>query len=133
MRLQTNLVVFVLTISTVLALDNNNPETWRSPNKKYAIKEAFYGEGKRVVPYSSIFQQDDPQLLTARERAILRRYGVLTAIFSQSASSAVTIGRMPQSIGWSAEEFRRLSFLLGWSLLDSFRLPPRARFSTLAP
>jgi hypothetical protein len=32
-----------------LALDNNNPETWRSPNKKYAIKEAFYGEGKRVI------------------------------------------------------------------------------------
>jgi hypothetical protein len=49
MRLQTNLVAFVLTISTALALDNNNPETWRSPNKKYAIKEAFYGEGKRVV------------------------------------------------------------------------------------
>jgi hypothetical protein len=49
MRLTTNLVAFVLTIATALALDNNNPETWRSPNKKYAIKEAFYGEGKRVV------------------------------------------------------------------------------------
>ena len=34
---------------TSLALDNNNPEKWISPNKKYAIKEAFYGEGKRVV------------------------------------------------------------------------------------
>src|SRR5207247_9563133 len=30
-------------------------------------------------------------------------------------------------------EFRRLSFLLGWSLLSFFRLPPRTRFSTLAP
>ena len=49
MRLTANLVAFVLTIATALALDNNNPETWRSPNKKYAIKEAFYGEGKRVV------------------------------------------------------------------------------------
>lgn len=49
MRLTTNLVAFVLTIATALALDNNNPETWRSPNKKYAIKEAFYGEGKRVI------------------------------------------------------------------------------------
>jgi hypothetical protein len=49
MPLITKLVAFVLTIATALALDNNNPETWRSPNKKYAIKEAFYGEGKRVV------------------------------------------------------------------------------------
>jgi hypothetical protein len=49
MRLTTNLGAFVLTIATALALENNNPETWRSPNKKYAIKEAFYGEGKRVV------------------------------------------------------------------------------------
>jgi len=49
MRLTTNLVAFVFTIATALALDNNNPETWCSPNKKYAIKEAFYGEGKRVV------------------------------------------------------------------------------------
>jgi hypothetical protein len=49
MRLTTSLVAFVLTIATALALDNNNPETWCSPNKKYAIKEAFYGEGKRVV------------------------------------------------------------------------------------
>jgi hypothetical protein len=39
----------MLTIAAAMALDNNNPETWRSPNKKYAIKEAFYGEGKRVV------------------------------------------------------------------------------------
>jgi hypothetical protein len=49
MRLTTNLVAFVLTIATALALENNNPETWISPNKKYAIKEAFYDEGKRVV------------------------------------------------------------------------------------
>jgi hypothetical protein len=48
MRLTTNLVAVVLTIATALALDNNNPETWISPNKKYAI-EAFYGEGKRIV------------------------------------------------------------------------------------
>ena len=34
---------------TSLALENNNPEKWISPNKKYAIKEAFYGEGKRIV------------------------------------------------------------------------------------
>jgi hypothetical protein len=49
MRLHTNLVAFVLTISTALALDNNDPETWRSPNKKYTFKEAFYGEGKCIV------------------------------------------------------------------------------------
>jgi hypothetical protein len=34
---------------TSLALDNNNPEKCISPNKKYAIKEAFYGEGKGIV------------------------------------------------------------------------------------
>ena len=49
MRFHINIVAFVLTISTALALNNNNPETWRSPNKKYAIREAFYGEHKRVV------------------------------------------------------------------------------------
>src|SRR5215472_4970727 len=49
MRLSTNLLAFMLTIAAALALDNNNPETWCSPNKKYAIKQAFYGEGKRVV------------------------------------------------------------------------------------
>jgi hypothetical protein len=49
MRLPTSLVALLVTISTALALVNNNPETWRSPNEKYAIKEAFYGEGKRVV------------------------------------------------------------------------------------
>src|SRR5262252_3219880 len=49
MRFHINIVAFVLTISTALALNNNNPETWRSPNKKYAIREAFYGERKRVV------------------------------------------------------------------------------------
>jgi hypothetical protein len=49
MRFPASLAALVLTISTALALVNNNPETWRSPNKKYAIKEAFYGEGKRVV------------------------------------------------------------------------------------
>jgi len=49
MRFPTSLVALVLTISTALRLYNNNPETWRSPNKKYAIKEAFYGEGKRIV------------------------------------------------------------------------------------
>ena len=49
MRLLGNLIIFVLTISAALALEDNHPETWRSPNKKYAIKEAFYGEGKRVI------------------------------------------------------------------------------------
>ncbi len=50
MRFIANILVFLLSVSTALALNNNNnPETWQSPNKKYAIKEAFYGEGKRVV------------------------------------------------------------------------------------
>jgi hypothetical protein len=49
MRFPTTLVALVLTISTALGLYNNNPETWRSPNEKYAIKEAFYGQGKRVI------------------------------------------------------------------------------------
>jgi hypothetical protein len=49
MRLTTNLIAFVLTTATALALENNNPQTWRSPNKKYAIREAFYGQGKRVI------------------------------------------------------------------------------------
>jgi hypothetical protein len=49
MRLGATLVIFPLTFSAALALDNNNPETWCSPNNRYAIKEAFYGEGKRVI------------------------------------------------------------------------------------
>jgi hypothetical protein len=49
MRFIANTLVFLLSVSTVLALNNNNPETWHSPNKKYAVKESFYGEGKRVI------------------------------------------------------------------------------------
>src|SRR4029453_14873565 len=49
MRFISNILVFLLSVSTALALTNNNPETWHSPNKKYAVKESFYGEGKRVV------------------------------------------------------------------------------------
>jgi len=49
MRFAANLFIFPLTFSWALALDNNNPETWRSPNNSYAIKESFYGDGKRVI------------------------------------------------------------------------------------
>ena len=49
MRLLATAIPLLLIALTSLALDNNNPEKWISPNKKYAIKEAFYGEGKRIV------------------------------------------------------------------------------------
>jgi hypothetical protein len=49
MRFISNTFVFLLSVSTALSLNNNNPETWHSPNKKYAVKESFYGEGKRVI------------------------------------------------------------------------------------
>jgi hypothetical protein len=49
MHLFLNLIVSLLFLPMAFALDNNNPETWRSRNKKYAFKEAFYGEGKRVI------------------------------------------------------------------------------------
>src|SRR5438477_2527956 len=49
MRFISNTLVFLLSVSTALSLNNNNPETWRSPNKKYGVKESFYGEGKRVI------------------------------------------------------------------------------------
>jgi hypothetical protein len=49
MRFISNILVFLLSVSTALSLNNNNPETWHSPNKKYAVKESFYGEGKRVI------------------------------------------------------------------------------------
>ena len=49
MRLFATAIPVLLVALTSLALDNNNPEKWISPNKKYAIKEAFYGEGKRIV------------------------------------------------------------------------------------
>jgi hypothetical protein len=49
MRLLATAIPFLFIALTSLALDNNNPEKWMSPNKRYAIKEAFYGEGKRVV------------------------------------------------------------------------------------
>jgi hypothetical protein len=63
LRLLGKLFIFVLTISAALALEDNHPETWRSPNKKYAIREAFYGEGKRVI---AIFVN----LLTGRSAVI---------------------------------------------------------------
>jgi hypothetical protein len=40
--------IYLLTLATATALEDNQPETWRSPNGKYAIKEMFYGEGKLV-------------------------------------------------------------------------------------
>ena len=49
MRLLATAIPVLLIALASLALDNNNPEKWISPNKKYAIKETFYGEGKRVV------------------------------------------------------------------------------------
>src|SRR5436190_23989171 len=49
MRLLATAIPVLLIALTSLALDNNNPEKWISPNKKYAVKEAFYGEGKRVI------------------------------------------------------------------------------------
>src|SRR5438128_5363024 len=49
MRLLAAAIPVLFIALTSLALENNNLEKWISPNKKYAIKEAFYGEGKRVV------------------------------------------------------------------------------------
>jgi hypothetical protein len=49
MRFISNTLVFLLSVSTALSLNNNNPETWHSPDKKYAVKESFDGEGKRVI------------------------------------------------------------------------------------
>ena len=49
MRLLTTAIPVLLIALASLALENNNPEKWISPNRKYAIKEAFYGEGKRIV------------------------------------------------------------------------------------
>ena len=49
MRLLAAAIPILFIDLTSFALDNNNPEKWISPNKKYAIKEAFYGESKRVV------------------------------------------------------------------------------------
>jgi hypothetical protein len=40
--------MYLLTLATVAALENNQPEAWRSPNGQYALKEMFYGEGKLV-------------------------------------------------------------------------------------
>ena len=48
MRVFIAMSMYLLTLATATALDNNQPETWRSPNGKYAIKEMFYGEGKLV-------------------------------------------------------------------------------------
>jgi hypothetical protein len=49
MRFLATAIPLLFITLTSLALENNNPERWISPNKKYAIKEAFYGEGKRIV------------------------------------------------------------------------------------
>src|SRR5205809_5949203 len=48
MRPLTIIGIYLLMASAALALRNNEPETWPSPNGKYAIKETFYGEGKLV-------------------------------------------------------------------------------------
>jgi hypothetical protein len=49
MRAFTVIGTYLLTLAAAAALDNNKRETWLSPNRKYAIKEAFYGEGKLVT------------------------------------------------------------------------------------
>ena len=48
MRVFGSLCLLALT-PTAVALDDNHPQTWVSPNHKYAVKEAFYGEGYRVI------------------------------------------------------------------------------------
>ena len=48
MRVFCNLCFLVLA-STAIALDDNRLETWVSPNRRYAVKETFYGEGYRVL------------------------------------------------------------------------------------
>jgi hypothetical protein len=48
MRVFTMIRTYLLMLAAACALDNNRPEIWPSPNGKYAIKEAFYGEGKLV-------------------------------------------------------------------------------------
>jgi hypothetical protein len=48
MRRLTIIGIYLLMASAAPALRNNEPETWPSPNGKYAIKETFYGEGKLV-------------------------------------------------------------------------------------
>jgi len=48
MRIFISLCLMALA-SKAIALDDNRPETWVSPNRKYAVREAFYGEGKRVI------------------------------------------------------------------------------------
>ncbi len=48
MRLLTIISIHLFMLSAAPALENNEPETWHSPNGKYAIKETFYGEGKLV-------------------------------------------------------------------------------------
>jgi len=48
MRAPSIIGIYLLMASAAPALRNNEPETWPSPNGKYAIKETFYGEGKMV-------------------------------------------------------------------------------------
>src|SRR5947199_3677391 len=48
MRAPSIIGIYLLMASAAPALRNNEPETWPSPNGKYAIKETFYGEGKLV-------------------------------------------------------------------------------------
>jgi hypothetical protein len=48
MRAFTVIGAYLLTLTGATALDDNRPETWLSPNRKYGIKETFYGEGKLV-------------------------------------------------------------------------------------
>ncbi len=49
MYLTCNIAFSLLIVSAAIALDDNNSEKWPSPNQKYAVRETFYGEGKRVI------------------------------------------------------------------------------------
>src|SRR6266700_2137011 len=104
MRFISNTLVFLLSVSTALSLNNNNPETWHSPNKKYAVKESFYGEGKRVI---AVFVN----LSTGR-----------SVVIDGSGARNSTARRR--------EEFPRLSFLPAWKLPGSCHLLRRTRFCT---
>ena len=92
MRVTTNLVAFVSTIATSLALENNNPETWRSPNKKYAIREAFYGEGKRVV---AVFVN-----LTTRRSTVIKGGGARNSSALWSSDSHYVAINFERSHNW---------------------------------
>ena len=91
MRAPSIIGIYLLMASAAPALRNNEPETWPSPNGKYAIKETFYGEGKLVRGIFVHTVTDRTAVIYPGGARTYLRCGVPTVITSHSTRTEPNI------------------------------------------